>query len=457
MYQYRKISDDLFWVGGNDRRLALFESAYPVPRGISYNAYVLRDEKTALLDTVDHAVSRTLFENLKELLGERPLDYVVVNHMEPDHCASLEELVTRYPEVKIVGSQKTLGMLKQFFDFDVDSRFVTVAEGDCLSLGRHQLSFYMAPMVHWPEVMVTFDHADGTLFSADAFGTFGAVDGNLYADEVDFENQRLAEARRYYANIVGKYGPQVQQLLKKVAGLPVERICPLHGPIWRENIGWFVEKYDTWSRYEPEEQAVLIAYSSVYGDTQNAAEILAGELADRGVKNIAMYDVSVTHPGVIVSEAFRCSHLVFATTTYNNGIFVTMETVLHDLEAHMLQNRTVALIENGSWAPTAGKKMKQLFEGMKDIRLLESMVTIKSAVKPAQREALLALAEAIARDMHGEPAPEEAAPAEEAGAKKIIGYKCDICGYMYEGATLPEGFVCPICGMDASHFVPVEG
>ena len=274
---------------------------------------------------------------------------------------------------------------------------MVVKEGETLQTGRHSFSFVMAPMVHWPEVMVTYDAADRVLYCADAFGTFGALNGNIFADEVDFEGEWLPEARRYYTNIVGKYGNQVQALLKKASALQIDLLCPLHGPIWRSNIAWFVEKYSRWSAYVPEEQAVMIAYASVYGGTENAANILASKLAEKGLRNIAMYDVSNTHPSIIVSEAFRCSHLVFASTTYNAGIFCNMETALLDIKAHNLQNRTVAFIENGSWAPTAGSLMRALFSGMKGMTILDEEVRILSSVKPSQLEQLDAMAEAIAK------------------------------------------------------------
>ena len=381
MHCVKKVTDDLYWIGGSDRRLALFENVYPIPRGVSYNSYVLLDEKTVLLDTVDASISGLFFENLEHVLNGRTLDYLIVNHMEPDHCAIIADVVRRYPDVKLVCNAKTVPMLKQFFDFPVDDRTVIVKEMDTLCTGKHTFAFVMAPMVHWPEAMVSYDTVDKILFSADGFGTFGAINGNLFADEVDFERDWLDDARRYFINIVGKYGVQVQNLLKKAATLEIKMICPLHGPIWRENLGWFIEKYDTWSSYKPEDQAVMIAYASIYGNTQNAAEILASKLADKGVKNIAMYDVSVTDPSVIVSESFRCSHLVFAAPSYNGGIFTKMETVLSELKAHSLQNRTVAIMENGTWAPVAGKQMREIFAGMKNIELLEEGVTIRSAVK----------------------------------------------------------------------------
>lgn len=399
MHCVKKVTDDLYWIGGSDRRLALFENVYPIPRGVSYNSYVLLDEKTVLLDTVDASISGLFFENLEYVLNGRTLDYLIVNHMEPDHCAVIGDVVRRYPDVKLVCNAKTVSMLKQFFNFPVEDRTVIVKEMDTLCTGKHTFAFVMAPMVHWPEAMVSYDTVDKILFSADGFGTFGAINGNLFADEVNFERDWLDDARRYFINIVGKYGVQVQNLLKKAATLEIKMICPLHGPVWRENLGWFIEKYDTWSSYKPEDQAVMIAYASIYGNTENAAEILASKLADKGVKNIAMYDVSVTDPSVIVSESFRCSHLVFAAPSYNGGIFTKMETVLSELKAHSLQNRTVAIMENGTWAPVAGRQMREIFAGMKNIELLEEGVTIRSAVKEAQEASLEALAEKIASSL----------------------------------------------------------
>ena len=399
MYNVMQINDDVTYVGASDRKLALFEAVYPLVNGVSYNSYLVNDEKTVLLDTVDRSVSGVFFENIAHVLDGRKLDYVIVNHMEPDHAATLGELVLRYPEVKIVSNAKVVAMIKQFFDFDVDARAQVVAEGDTFSTGKHTFTFAMAPMVHWPEVMVTFDTTDGILYSADAFGTFGALAGNVFADEVDFENKWLDEARRYYTNIVGKYGPQVQMALKKALALDIKMICPLHGPIWRENIAWFVDKYNKWSTYTPEDNTVLIAYASIYGGTENAANILASELAKKGIKNIAMTDVSVTHLSYIISEAFRCSHIVFAAPTYNAGIFTPMETLLLDLAAHNLQNRTVAFIENGSWAPISAKLMGDIVAKMKNMTVLASKATLKSTVKDAQREELKTLASEIAETL----------------------------------------------------------
>ena len=395
----RLVTSDIYYVGSSDRRLALFESVYPIPRGVSYNSYLILDEKTVLLDTVDRSVSTVFFENIKALLDGRKLDYVIVNHMEPDHAATLAELRLRYPEATFVATQKAVDMMGQFFDSTTATPFLAVKEGDSLCTGRHNFTFVTAPMVHWPEVMVSYDSTDKVLFSADAFGTFGALGGNIFADEYDFQRDWLDDARRYYTNIVGKYGVQVQNLLKKAGGLDIKFVCPLHGPIWRKDIAWFIDKYDKWSSYTPEDKSVLIAYASVYGDTENAANILATELAENGVRNIAMYDVSTVHPSVIVSEAFRCSHLVFAATTYNMGIFVNMEIALNDIKAHNLQNRKVAILENGSWAPASGKLMRELISSMKNMTIIEQSTTLKSSVKAQNVDDIKAMAKVLAADL----------------------------------------------------------
>lgn len=399
MHCTKRITEDIVWLGGSDRRLALFENVYPIPRGVSYNAYLIRDEKTALLDTVDAAIAERFFENLEHALAGRPLDYVIVDHMEPDHAATLGETLRRYPEAVIVGNAKTMPMIRAFFGMESDGRSLVVKEGDTLSLGRHELTFVMAPMVHWPEAMMTYDAADKALFSADAFGTFGALDGVLFADEVDFERDWLDDARRYYTNIVGKYGVPVQNVLKKAAGLDIRYLCPLHGPVWRQDIGWFLEKYSRWSTYTPEARTAAIFCGSIYGHTENACEVLAARLAERGVRGVRIFDVSHTDVSEQVSAAFQCSHLVFAAATYNNGIYTPMETLLTELKAHALQNRAVALIENGSWAPTAAKLMAKQLEEMKGMTLLAPPVTIRSAVTEAQYGELEALADAIAADL----------------------------------------------------------
>ena len=407
MYCYRKVTDDLYWVGSNDRRLAMFEGVYSVPDGVSYNSYLLLDEKTVLFDTVDKAVKGVFFENIAEVLGERKLDYMVIHHMEPDHSEAIQEVVMRYPEVKIICNAKIAKMIKQYFDFDIDSRAILMKEGDSFSTGKHNLVFVMAPMVHWPEVMVSYDTTDKILFSADAFGTFGALNGALFADEVNFERDYLDEARRYYTNIVGKYGDQVQTLLKKAATLEINMICPLHGFVWRKNISDYIGKYMHWSSYAPEEYGVVIAYASVYGHTENTAEILACRLRERGVKTV-MYDVSVTPASDIIAAAFKWSHLVFASTTYNAGIFVNMEALLYDLVAHNIQNRTVALIENGSWAPTSGSLMRGLLSKCKNMTILDETLTVKSSLKKEQLSDVDALADALASSIPDSAKPQAA-------------------------------------------------
>ncbi len=395
MYNYRKIAEDVFYVGASDRRLALFENIYPIDRGVSYNSYLVVDDKTILLDTVDHAVSREFLANVEAALQGRSLDYLVVNHMEPDHCSVIAEIVLRYPEVKVVGNAKTIQMIKQFYSFDVDKHAYLVKDGDTLTTGKHSFTFVFAPMVHWPEVMVAFDSSNGFLYSADAFGTFGALSGNLFADEYEFEKEWLDDARRYYINIVGKYGAQVVNTLNKAASLPIKMILPLHGPIWRENISWFIGKYMTWASYKAEEKGLLIIYSSIYGNTADAMDILASRAADLGVRNIHMYDASKTDVSVLVSECFRYSTIVFASPTYNAEIFPKMEMLLIELKAHLFQDRDVAVFENGTWALSAGRKMTEMLSSMKNIRMIEPMVSIKSSLKSEQMEAVDSIAQKI--------------------------------------------------------------
>ena len=396
----RKVTEDIVlgW-SGSDRRLALFENIFPIPRGVSYNSYVLLDEKTVLLDTVDASVAGQFFENLEHVLDGRKLDYLIVNHMEPDHCAMIGDLVRRYPEVQVVGNTKTFGMIKQFFGTDFAERAVTVKEGDTLATGAHTLHFVMAPMVHWPEVMVTYDEKDKVLFAADGFGTFGALNGNIFADEVDFDRDWLDDARRYYTNIVGKYGASVQALLKKASGLEIAVICPLHGPIWRENLGYILEKYQKWSTYEAEDQAVVILYATMYGNTASAADALAGRLAAKGVKKIAVYDVSNTHVSELISEIFRASHVVFAAPTYNGGIYPVMENLLADMKALNVQKRKVAFLENGTWAATSGKQMAEQVAALKEMTVISDTLTVKSALKEDQYASLEELADKIVASM----------------------------------------------------------
>ena len=411
MYCTKKLTDDLVWVGGNDRRLAMFEGVYSVPTGVSYNSYLLTDDSTVLFDTVDKAVGKVFFENLAHALGGRKLDYVIIQHMEPDHSATLSELVLRYPGVTVVCNEKTRAMMEQFFTLDRSVKFHLVQEGDTLPTGRHTLQFLMAPMVHWPEVMVTYDLTDHILFSADAFGTFGALNGAIFADEVDFMRDYLDEARRYYCNIVGKYGTQVQALLQKASALEIEMICPLHGFVWRSNIGDYIEKYQRWSTYQPEDTGVMIAYASVYGNTENTAEIIASRLRDQGIRTV-MFDVSVTPASEIVAAAFRWSHLLFASTTYNAGVFVSMDELLRDLAAHNIQNRTVAFVENGSWAATSGRLMREILSECRNMTFLNETVSLRSSMKPAQSADVDALVEALAATMpRRNPAAAAAAPA----------------------------------------------
>lgn len=400
MYHYRMVTDDLYWVGADEHRLALFENIHPLYHGISYNAYVLLDEKTVLFDTADWAVGRQFLSNVKAVLNGRPLDYLVINHAEPDHAASIEEILLRWPEVKIITTPKAVALLKQFgFPLNPDS-VDEVKERDTRSFGRHTITFFYAPMVHWPEVMVSYDTSNGVLFSADAFGSFGALDGKLFADEVDFDREWIDETRRYYANIVGKYGPQVSALLNKAAtiiGLEhIKMLCPLHGPVWRKNLDYMIDKYTHWAAYDPEEKGVMIVYGSMYGNTEAAAETLAAKLTARGISNTRLYDVSSTHVSYLISDLFKYSHLVLASATYNLGIFPPMHNFLMDMKALNLQNRTAAIIDSGSWAPRSGALMREELERLKNMTILNETVTITSSLKAANGPELDALADAIA-------------------------------------------------------------
>ena len=399
MQCFRKVTEDLYWVGGNDRQIELFENIFPLAKGVSYNSYLLLDEQTVLFDTADYAIGKQFIENVMSVLNGRNLDYIVVNHMEPDHCSLIGELLLHYPDVKIIGNAKTFPMIEQFFSFDLTGKTLTVKEGDTFCSGKHTFRFIMSPMVHWPEAMMTYDEKDKVLFSADAFGTFNALNGNLFNDELDFNREWLDEARRYYTNIVGKYGPQVQNVLKKASSLDIQMICPLHGPVWRSNLNFIIEKYNLWSRYEPEEKGVMIAYASMYGNTENMAEILAVMLAEAGVKNIHMHNISKTHVSELISDSFKYSHIVLASPTYNNGIYPLMDNYLEDRKALSLQNRTIAVLGNGSWAPQATKLISAKIKEMKNMRLLEASVTIKSSLKEAQLEELNSLSRQIAEEV----------------------------------------------------------
>ena len=399
MFSIRNITEDVIYVGVEDRRLHLFENIFPLDRGVTYNSYVIRDEKTALLDTADATVSQQFFENVAAALDGRSLDYLIVNHMEPDHCALIAEALEKYPQATVVGNAKTFQMITQFFALTIpEERKLVVKEGDTLSLGKHQLSFVMAPMVHWPEVMFTYDATEGILFSADAFGVFGTNNGNIFADELDYKAQDFVDdARRYYTNIVGKYGMQVQNVLKKAAGIDIKMLCPLHGPIWRADLGFILNLYDKWSRYEAEEKAVAVFYNSVYGNTESVINAFTMKLAACGVKNIKAYDVSKTDVSVMIAECFRVTNLVFGATTYNNGLFPKMENLVADMKALSVQNKKISIIENGTWAPVSGKLLKAEFDSLKNCEYIGDTLTIKSASFSA--DALDALADVVAASL----------------------------------------------------------
>lgn len=402
MYNYRKLTSDLYYTGVNDRRIALFENVYPVS-GVSYNSYVLLDEKNVIFDTADGGFTAKYLENVKAALGGRNADYLIISHMEPDHSASVKAVLDTYPDVQIVCNAKSLTMLKNFFG-DLSFNAFVVTDGQELSVGRHNLKFVFAPMVHWPEVMFTYDLTDKVLFSADAFGSFGALDGNIFSDERSFEAY-LPEARRYYTNIVGKYGAQVVQVLNKLKGAEVNLVCPLHGVIWRNDFPKILEKYTLWANYEPEESSAVIAYASVYGNTAEAADILAGMLAERGVKGITVFDVSKTHYSYIISEAFRASNLVFASVTYNGAVFPAMDSLIKELTAHGIKKRTVSVIQNGSWAATSAGKIREAVAVWKDSFVCGDTVSILSSLAPRQLTDLATLADSIVFSM-AKPLPE---------------------------------------------------
>lgn len=395
-----EIHPNVYWVGGNDRRIERFENMFPLTNGVAYNSYLVMDEKTALLDTVDAAISAEYIENIKSVLQDRTLDYLVVNHMEPDHCANIEEIMRRYPSVQIIGNAKTLQFFNQYYTMNMADHFLEVKEGQEISLGSYVLRFYMAPMVHWPEVMVTYETTRGILFAADAFGAFGALSGNLFADEVDYDSYFLDEARRYYTNIVGRYGSQVQALLKKLEGLPINMICSLHGHIWRgEMISYILDKYDKWSRYIPEKKGVVLAYASMYGNTENAVLALASKLAKRGVKDMRIYDVSKTHPSYIISDIFKYSNVVFASPTYNMHLYFPMDSLLRELSVLNISNRKVSLIGNHTWSSAALKTMTELVNGMKNMEIVGTPIDIKSSLREDREHELDALADAISESL----------------------------------------------------------
>ncbi len=380
------ITDSILYVGVDDKTLDLFESQYIIPNGVSYNSYVIMDEKITIMDTVDARKTDEWLQNVEQVLDGKTPTYLVVSHMEPDHASNIQILMNKYPEMQVVGNAKTFAMIPQFFDVDLTGRTVTVKEGDTLNLGTHTLQFFMAPMVHWPEVMVAYEQTEKILFSADGFGKFGALD----TDEA-----WTCEARRYYFNIVGKYGAQVQALLKKAATLDIQMICPLHGPILKEDLGYYIGKYDIWSKYEPEDEGVFIAYASIHGNTAKAAKKLAEMLEEKGAKRVAIADLSRDDMAEAVEDAFRHDKLVVASSTYDGGLFPCMEDFLLHLKAKNFQKRTVALMENGSWAPMAAKKMTAILETMKDITICEPVVTIKSTMSEDNLKTMEELAEKL--------------------------------------------------------------
>lgn len=399
MHCFRKVTNDLYWVGGNDRRLELFENLFPIPRGVSYNSYLLLDEKTVLFDTVDNSIGRQFLDNITALLNGRTLDYLVVNHMEPDHCSMIADLMLRYPDMQIIGNAKTFPMIRQFYALDPEGKTIAVKEGDTFSSGTHTFRFLMAPMVHWPEVMLTYDETDKVLFSADAFGTFGALNGAIFNDEMDFDRDWLDDARRYYTNIVGKYGMQVQNVLKKASALDIRIICPLHGPIWRNNLAYLLEKYDIWSSYRPEVKGVMIAYASMYGNTENLANVLACKLADAGITNLTVHDVSRSDVSELIADSFKYSHIVLASPTYNGGVYPAMSNLLEDMNALGIKNRTVAVLGNGTWAPTSAKLIEARLAEMKGMTLLTENFAVKSALQDDQLEDLDELCAKIAETL----------------------------------------------------------
>ncbi len=378
------ISEAVKYIGVDDHDIDLFESQYIVPNGVSYNSYIIIDEKIAVMDTVDKRKTQEWLANLEETLGDRTPDYLVVSHLEPDHASNIQIFLEKYPEAKIVGNAKTFGMLPQFFDIDVTDRKVEVKEGDELSLGEHTLVFVMAPMVHWPEVMVEYEKKEKILFSADGFGKFGTL---------DTEEDWACEARRYYFNIVGKYGAQVQNLLKKAAGLDIATICPLHGPLLKENLGYYIGKYQVWSSYEPEDKGILVAYASIHGNTAEAAKKLAKILEEQGAEKVAVTDLSRDDMAEAVEDAFRYDRMVLAAATYDAGLFPCMEDFLHHLKSKGYQKRTVGLMENGSWAPMAAKQMRAILEGMKDITICDTVVSVKSTMNEVNVDSMKQLAD----------------------------------------------------------------
>ncbi len=390
MKNIRKVTEDVIYVGADDRKIDLFEGHLPISYGVSYNSYLITDEKTCLMDTADSSVTRQFIENVQGALDGRKLDYLVVLHMEPDHCYNIEQIVLRHPECQVVGNEKTFDFIANFFpNLDLEGKKVVVSEGDVLDLGKHKLKFIFAPMVHWPEVMIAYDVTSQLLFSADAFGMFGALDGNLFADNVDFDRDHLDEARRYYTNIVGKYGMQVLSLFKKVEGVPLKMILPLHGYIWRDNFSYILNKYTLWASYTPEVKSVLIVYGTMYGDNACVANTLANKLSENGVKDIRVYDASVVSSSVLLSDSFKYSNIVIISPTYNMTIYPDIEEYLTDILRMGLRNRKISIIENGSWAPNVKNLIKAKIENSKlPFEFLKTELTVRSSLKEEDEKIL---------------------------------------------------------------------
>jgi len=449
------ITEDIKYIGVNDHLVDLFEGQYDVPNGMAYNSYVILDEKIAVMDTVDVNFTQEWLDHLSSVLADRSPDYLIVQHMEPDHSASIMDFVEAYPEAKIVSSAKAFAMMKNFFDTDFADKRIVVGEKSTLSLGQHELTFVTAPMVHWPEVIVTYDNRDKVLFSADGFGKFGAL---------DVDEEWTDEARRYYIGIVGKYGAQVQALLKKAANLDIQIICPLHGPVLKENLGYYLNLYNTWSGYDVESEGIVIAYTSIYGNTEAAVLELASQLHENGCPDIVMYDLARCDMAEAVADAFRYGKLVLATTTYNADIFPFMREFIDHLTERNFQNRTVAFIENGSWAPMAAKIMKGMLEKSKNLTYADTTVKIMSALNEESTAQIEALAHELCASYKENENENDDLKKEDFTMKK---YVCDVCGWEYDenaGAEdlgiapgtkfedLPEDFVCPLCGVGADMF-----
>ncbi len=444
------VSNDIKYIGVNDHIIDLFEGQYDVPNGMAYNSYAIIDEKIAIMDTVDKNFTQQWLANIKDVLGDRKPDYLVVQHMEPDHSANIVSFLDVYPDAKIVASSKAFVMIKNFFGNDFADRQVVVTEGDTLNLGEHELSFITAPMVHWPEVIMTYDKKDKVLFSADAFGKFGAL---------DVDEDWACEARRYYFGIVGKYGVQVQSVLKKAASLDIEKICPLHGPMLEDNLAYYLDLYNKWSSYTPEEKGVMIAYTSVYGNTKKAVMYLAEKLKEAGAEKVVINDLARVDMHEAVEDAFRYDRIVLATTTYNADVFPFMRQFIENLTERNFKNRKVAFIENGSWAPVAAKVMKELLSKCAGLEFIETQVKIMSAMNEENKAQL----DVMAKQLCGENT--------NTGGDSSMKYACDVCGWVYDETAgspengiapgtafddLPEDFVCPLCGVSKEEFSKID-